>query len=139
MRVLLACGLGLLVAGSVATGGDAKSELAKLQGTWNYEKDGKKLEMKFEKSNFTLTFDGSKSYKGTFKIDPSKKPKHMDLKVTEGDKYVGMTALSIYAVDGDTFKWCANEPGKDDRASEFPAKEGDDSKYFYVVFKKVKK
>jgi uncharacterized protein (TIGR03067 family) len=137
MRALLACGLGLLVA-SVATGADAKSEMAKLQGTWTFEKDGMKLEMKFEKSNFTLTFDGTKSYKGTFKIDPSKKPKHMDLTVTEGDKYLGMTARAIYAVDGDTFKWCANEPGKDDRASEIPDKEGD-GKYFYVVFKKAKK
>jgi uncharacterized protein (TIGR03067 family) len=136
MRALLVCGLGLLVAGSVATGGDAKSELAKLQGNWIVEKDGKKIELKFDKSNFTISFEG-KPFKGKFKIDPSKKPKQMDLTITEGEKFKDQTALAIYELDGKSLKWCANEPGKEGRPAEFPDKEGD-GKYLYVVFKRAK-
>jgi uncharacterized protein (TIGR03067 family) len=137
MRVLLACGLGVLLVASAVTGGDDKSDLAKLKGSWIVEKDGKKSELKFDQNNFTFTLYGDFSVKGTFKIDASKKPKHMDMTITEGQEYVGKTSRAIYALEGDTLKWCANEPGKEDRAGEFPAKEGE-GKYLYLIFKRAK-
>jgi uncharacterized protein (TIGR03067 family) len=138
MRVLLACGLTILVAASTTHGGDAKSELAKLQGSWIVELDGKKAELKLAKNDFTLTFDDMAKFKGTFKIDPAKKPKHMDLTITEGEKFKGDTAQAIYEVDGDKLKWCAHHPGKDGRATEFPEKQGPTGEYMYLIFKRVK-
>jgi uncharacterized protein (TIGR03067 family) len=143
MRAILVCGLGLLLA-NAATGGDTKGELAKLQGKWTADKAGKKIELKFDKDKFTISFEG-KAFAGTFKIDPSKTPKHMDLTitevdptVTEGQKFVGKTALAIYAMDGDSLKWVASEPGKEDRPSAFPDKEGEVKGHLYLVFKRAK-
>jgi uncharacterized protein (TIGR03067 family) len=137
MRVFFTCTLGIFLAATVATGGDTKSELAKLQGKWNVELDGKKVDFQFTKDAFTFTIDG-KVFKGTFKIDPSKKPKQMDLTIKEGEMYVDKTALATYEVDGEKLKWCANEPGKDGRATEFPEKEGGGGQHLYLVFKKGK-
>jgi uncharacterized protein (TIGR03067 family) len=61
----------------------------------------------------------------------------MDLTITEGNNFRGKTAYAIYSQEGDTLKWCSNDPGKKDRPSEFPAKEGGGT-YVYVIFKKVK-
>ena len=60
------------------------------------------------------------------------------LKTQNKDKFKGQTSLAIYEVDGDTFKWCAAEPGKDERPKEFTAKAGE-ARYMYVVFKRAAK
>jgi uncharacterized protein (TIGR03067 family) len=138
MRLATVVGLGILLAG-VATAGDAKSDLAKLDGTWIFEKDGKKAEFKFTKDAFTITIDGFGTFKGTIKIDPSKKPKHMDLAIAEGPMFQGQTSLAIYDIDGDTLKWCAAEPGGGERATAFPEKEGDQGQHLYLVLKRTKK
>jgi uncharacterized protein (TIGR03067 family) len=139
------CATGLLFAGGAVVGGDAKTDIAKLQGTWSCEVQGKKHEMKFVKDKFTLTFaDDQKkaSARGTFKVDASKKPKHIDMTIVEADgpaeKFKGMTAHAIYDLDGDTFKWCANQPGKDERPSTFPAEEGGGNEHLYLVFRRRK-
>jgi uncharacterized protein (TIGR03067 family) len=128
-----------------AIGGDGKNDQAKLQGNWTNEVQGKKHEMKFSKDTFTLTFaDGEKKahVKGTFKIDAAKKPKHIDMMITEGEgpgeKFKGMTAHAIFELDGDTLKWCANQPGKDERPTEFPANEGGGGGHLYLIFKRAK-
>jgi uncharacterized protein (TIGR03067 family) len=139
-----ALGLAILLAGGIAIGGDAKDDMAKLKGTWVHEGDGKKHELKFGKGTFTVTFSSSDKkghVKGKFKIDASKKPKHMDLTITDvdgvPDEFKGKTSHAIYAIDGDSLKWCANKPGDDGRASEFPDKEGE-GKYLYFNFKRAK-
>jgi uncharacterized protein (TIGR03067 family) len=140
MKPLLACALGLLLI-TGAPGGDAKKDLDKLQGKWLAELDGKKAAMDFTKEKFTITLsDGNeeKTFKGAFKIDPSVKPKHIDLTVEEGDRFVGDTALGIYELDGDTLKWCANQPGKVERPSEFPAVPGEEAGGLYLAFKRSK-
>jgi uncharacterized protein (TIGR03067 family) len=137
MKAVLASGLIVLFAATLAPGQDAKDDLAKLQGNWIVEKDGKKAELKFAKDTFTITFDGKESYKGVIKIDPSKKPKEMDLTIKEAERFQGETAKAIYEVDGDSLKWCANRPGEKDRPKEFPAKEGE-GENLYLVFKRVK-
>jgi uncharacterized protein (TIGR03067 family) len=64
----------------------------------------------------------------------------MDLTITEGENanYLNKTALAIYDVDGDTLKWCANEPGREGRPTAFPAKEGEDKTHLYIIFKRAK-
>jgi uncharacterized protein (TIGR03067 family) len=142
MRTVWACGLvaAMVVAATAAVGGDAKSDQAKLQGKWVRELNGQKGELKFDKSAFVLTLHAKgEVIKGTFKIDPSKTPKEMDLTITESDdpKEKGQAFLAIYAVDGDTLKICTGEPGHK-RPAAFLEKEGEDSGNTYVVFKRAK-
>jgi uncharacterized protein (TIGR03067 family) len=134
----------LLLASGIAIGGDAKDDMAKLKGTWVHEGDGKKHELKFTKGKFEITFSSSDKkghVKGTIKIDPSQKPKHMDLTITDvdgvPDDFKGKTSHAIYDIDGDTLKWCANKPGDDGRAAAFPDNEGE-GKYLYFRFKRAK-
>jgi uncharacterized protein (TIGR03067 family) len=138
MRIAMLLGLSVALVGGAAVAGDAKDDTAKLQGKWAVEKDGKKLELTFTKNDFTINF-GGKEFKGTFKIDPKKKPKELDMTIKEGDeKFKDKTALCIYEFEGDSLKWCANEPGKTDRPKEFPAKEFDGGPLLYVKFQRVK-
>jgi len=135
-------GLGIVLAASVATGGDAKKDEAKLEGKWINELDGKKHEFTFTKGKFTVTFQGDEKFtgKGTYKIDGSKKPKQMDMKITEFPKedFVGKTAKVIYDLDRDTLKWCANKPGEDSRPTAFPDKQGENGESLYLILKRAK-
>jgi uncharacterized protein (TIGR03067 family) len=139
--MILGLGLGLLLVAG-ATGGDAKSDLAKIAGSWTNEVDGKKHDFKFTKDSFTVTFEeGDKKLKvtGKFKIDPAKKPRQMDLTVTGGlDEFKDKTALAIYEFDGDTIKWCSCKPGETNRPEKFPDKEGENGDYLYLILKRVK-
>src|SRR5207249_10588745 len=95
MKTLLACGLGILLIVGAAPGGEGKDDQAKLKGKWRAELDGKKIDLEFAKDAFTIDLDGM-VFKGTFKIDPKKKPKEMDLTITEGDRFQGDTSPAIY-------------------------------------------
>src|SRR5262249_41284477 len=57
--------------------------------------------------------------KGTHKLNPSKKPKEFTGETTEGPG-VGEKILGIYEIEGDTWKECWGDPGKD-RPKEFKA------------------
>src|SRR5437867_6160490 len=107
----------LLVAGVAVAGGDNE-----LEGTWVAEKGGKKIELRFAKGQFAGQFPGGKVLKGTYKTDPSKTPKQLDITFKETDPKVdGKTAECIYEVNGDTLKWAANDPTRGTtRPKEFP-------------------
>jgi uncharacterized protein (TIGR03067 family) len=142
---LLIVAAGLLVVTAHAKDDDNAKELKKLEGTWTLasgEDDGKKLSDDAIK-NSKLTIEGEKhtvkvgdnTYKGTHKVDATKKPKTMDITDTDGP-FKDKTVLAIYEVDGDTFKICYAAPGKD-RPKEFSAKEG--TGYHSHVWKREKK
>lgn len=123
--------VGLALVGFAASqecaGEDAKSEL---EGTWHlvyFERDGKELKVQGEtQSMFTgdkfVVKRGDKVIAaGTFKLDPSKKPKTLDAAYTEGpDK--GKTFKSIYQIDGDLLKFCRAGTPDEDRPTEFKTK-----------------
>ena len=134
--------VGFTVLASAGEGKDkavAKDKKA-LQGAWAAEKDGKKVQMVITGDKFVLSAEGKKMGSGTFTIDPTQKPKTIDLLVTEGDNanFVGKTSRAIYEVDAGKFKWCANEPGKDERPKEFVDKAGD-SRFLLINFEREKK
>ncbi len=124
---LLIVAAGLLIAADASTD-DAK----KLDGSWTLasgENDGKKVSADTLKgSMLTIAGDnhtvkmGDATYKGTHKLDATKKPKTIDITDTEGP-FKDKTVLGIYELDGDTFKLCYSDPGKD-RPKDFTAKEG---------------
>jgi len=143
----LTAALGLvLTAGAAADGGakgdGARSDLAKLKGTWVREMNGKTYIVTFNGEKFATIFEfaeGTTTSSGTISIDPTAKPKRMDWKFAEGtgrgEKLKGVTAPTIYRLDGETFRFCASR--KKVRPGEFPDKEGVDE-YIYLVFKRVK-
>jgi len=135
----------VLVAGFLVAADDPKDELKKLEGTWTMvsgEKDGKnvaeqtiktaKLVIKGDQHDFRI---GDETFKGTLKVDPSKKPKTIDATDTEGP-FKGKTLLGIYELDGDNFKVCFAKPGED-RPKEFSTKSG--TGHILYVWKKEKK
>lgn len=141
MKALLTCSLAVLLLGGVATGGDTKKDQDILQGKWLAEVDGKKGQLVLAKDKFTFTLsDGNQDFefKGKFKIEPSKKPKHIDFAIEEGPVHVGDTARGIYELDGDTLKWCVSAPGKDERPTAFPAAQGGNEEVLYFICKRVK-
>ncbi len=77
--------------------------------------------------------------KGTFKLDPTKKPKTIDMTVTEGrrEQDQGKELHGIYELTKDGLKWCTSEPGGTERPKEFATKEG--TRDLFVTLKKEKK
>jgi uncharacterized protein (TIGR03067 family) len=133
----------VLVISSVTWSGDAKDAGA-LQGTWlpsAAELGGKpfpdevrktiKLVIKGEKYTVTV---GDKVDQGTVKLNPSAKPKKMDITGTDGPNK-DKTMLAIYEVNGDTLRVCYDLSGKS-YPTEFKTKEG--SQLFLVTYKREK-
>jgi uncharacterized protein (TIGR03067 family) len=129
------------------TAADAPKDAEALQGTWKVvtaEKSGKTQDdatefvMVFEKDTFTVKRGGDAIIKGTFKLDPSKSPKTIDMTITEARKEQDKDkeVVGIYQLDKDTLKWCATDPGEKDRPTEFATKEG--NRHMFVTFKKEK-
>jgi len=104
MRQLLAfLALGLLV-GADSPKDQAKKVQEKLQGTWKAVTVERRGESKEDEQDHRLIFDGDKfrikrrdqtMIQGTFKLDPTKKPKEIDMTITQEatGKHEGETAL----------------------------------------------
>jgi uncharacterized protein (TIGR03067 family) len=137
-------GVGLLGAADDAKQKAIKEDFVKMTGTWKViyaENDGKKVPKKDLKTMRLIqkgpkwTFEGGdEDVAGVDKIDPTQKPKTSDSTLTKGaDK--GKTILGIYELDGDTFKACWADPGRE-RPKEFATKPN--SGQHYLILKRVK-
>jgi uncharacterized protein (TIGR03067 family) len=128
---------------SVAWGDDAKGGDA-IEGTWlpsTAELGGKmwpdeirkmtKLVVKDDKYTVTV---GEAVDQGTVKLNPSVKPKALDITGTDGPNK-GKTILAIYERDGDTLRICYDLSGKS-RPTEFKTKA--DTQLFLVTYKREK-
>jgi len=127
---------------------DVKKEKEKLQGTWKCVMLEEKGESKADTEDLRIVFDGDNfsvkrgdetMIKGTFKLDPSKNPKEVDLEVQGGIKAegdIGKTAQGIYILKGDELKLCVLHPGGTDRPSEFSAPAG--SERMFITLKREK-
>jgi uncharacterized protein (TIGR03067 family) len=140
--------VGLLAATGAAgnPGGKAgEKDEDKVQGSWSVvsgEKEGKKVP-EGEFKDFRVTFgaggkltashDG-KDVEATYKLDPAKKPRQIDVTISEG----GMDQLfkGIYALEKDTLKLCLAHP-PEERPTEFATQEGVRS--MLLVLKRDKK
>ena len=113
-RSILPCVVVILMAAATPAQ-DAKKELDKLQGEWtmaSLETRGKKAQDEAVKG-FKLTIKGNewnvqrangKGNMATFKIDPSKNPKTLDLIFKLGEKE--MVSRGIYKLEVDTLTLC---------------------------------
>jgi uncharacterized protein (TIGR03067 family) len=123
---------------------DARNAGDNIDGTWlpsAAELGGKPWPEQFRKIT-KLVVDGDKYIvtvgeapdKGTIKLDPSAKPRALDVTGTEGPNK-GKTFLAIYERNGDTLRICYDLSGKA-RPSEFKSTEG--SMLFLVTYERQK-
>src|ERR1700730_15039817 len=94
----------VLVAGFLVAADDPRDELKKLEGTYTLvsgEKDNQKLpEQTIKTAKLVIKGDqhdvkiGDDTFKGSHKVDPSKKPKTIDVTDTEGP-FKGKMVLGI--------------------------------------------
>jgi uncharacterized protein (TIGR03067 family) len=143
MRATVLFLLSVVVLAGSLQGADAKKD--PLQGTWraeSVEDNGKKPKANdhvliFKGDTFTVQVGDTVDMQGTYKADPSKKPKALDLTFTEGAKEIkGKISLGIYSVKGDTLQWCGAKPGETERPKDFAAPAG--SHRMYATFKRIK-
>jgi uncharacterized protein (TIGR03067 family) len=108
-------------------GADAPSDDArKIQGTWKVvsaEDSGRRApeesikDMRWTVSKDAITYHvGNRTTRWSYKLDPSKKPKWLDL-VEDG-----RTRLAIYDVNGDTLRVCFAEGTPKERPTAFESK-----------------
>jgi uncharacterized protein (TIGR03067 family) len=99
--------LAIVLTAETARSGD-KKEQEKLEGTWSLMKvTGGKTERKDKETK--ITFKGDKvTFKAgeevTYSVDPTKKPKELNVHIEKDGKKV--TMKGIYELDGDTLKIC---------------------------------
>jgi len=137
-----------LGASLIGAGKGAKSDKDKLQGTWQVvsgERMGKpipepeKHKLVIEDDTLTIKRGDEVVFKGKVKLDPSKKPKTLDMELTEdaGGQKKGQVSQGIYLIEGDTLKWCNAAPGAEDRPKEYST--NDKKNHMLIVAKRDKK
>ena len=150
---LLPLGLALLFALTTPlAAGDAgdeaiKKERKRYEGTWQVvslevngnksaEEDAKKITVVNEADGkWAIEVEGKVVARGTSEIDPTKKPKTVDLTATEGDNK-GKTSLGIYEFGEDSRKVCLAPAGKA-RPAEFSSTAANG--HVLAVLKRMKK
>ena len=139
LRWAMAFALAVVVIGAGVTAGvsralaaadddpKVKAELKKFQGTWVViygEKAGEEQEqvgdhqLKFDGETFSLSVHGHVEDKGTFKLDPSKNPKEIDIRLRDRNNDE-KTVLGIYTWDGENLKLCLGKPRGGTRPKDF--------------------
>jgi len=92
-------------------------EEEKLAGSWevvSVEADGKAvpaqqfrgLKMTFKAGKFTAQKGQGERQEGTYKLDPSKSPRQIDISRKDGPE-AGRNQLAVYSVVGNTLKICS--------------------------------
>jgi uncharacterized protein (TIGR03067 family) len=110
-------------------------EKERLQGVWNYVSGIREAHMILVGDRFTVQFSNGDLYLGVYTLDPTSKPKMMDMTIREGPaKHRGKTSLVIYELDGDRLIWCPAEPGTGNRRGFFPP--DDDTRHLCIVFRR---
>jgi uncharacterized protein (TIGR03067 family) len=144
LLVLAACPV---LAAAQSKEGGARKERERLQGTWllvarefagkaDSAEDLKRARGKvvIKGDKVVVSFPGEDERRLTFKVDPSARPKRIDLTFLDGD-YKGKTALGIYELDRDKLKVCYAPP-KVARPTEFSGKIDND--WVLVVYEREK-
>jgi uncharacterized protein (TIGR03067 family) len=91
------------------------------------------MKLVIKDNKYTVTV-GDRADRGTVKLNPSAKPKAMDITGTEGPNK-GKTFLAIYERKGDTLRVCYDLSGKS-RPKEFKTEK--DTQLFLVTYKRAK-
>ena len=112
------CGLVALAAALMVAAGGSGGDEAKIQGTWAWaaaEFNGRKAHPEnyadfrrvFRGDQWANLQGGQPLERGTFRLDPSRSPRAIDLVYSDGQTYEG-----IYKLRGDTLEVCTALPGR---------------------------
>ena len=113
--------------------GGSGADLAALQGAWFSVSGKREAELLISGHHFAFRFADGDIYMGAFDLDPTTSPKLMLMRIDEGPaRYKGKTAMCIFEQDGHVLRWCATNPGRDERLQAFPAE--DHADYLCLVF-----
>jgi uncharacterized protein (TIGR03067 family) len=123
--------LTIFLAATALCGQDVTKEMERLNGVWlatSAESGGTKLpaddikDMRLTISDGTYTIRvKDDEQKGTFKIDPSKRPMTIDIVIETGVNK-GKTQLAIYELQLGVLKLCSGEGDKKERPTSFDTK-----------------
>ena len=126
---------------------EVKELLAKLDGKWvltRVESSMGKQDIPqgvggatFDKEKYTFTM-GRMTEKGTMTFRPGKKPKELDVKITEGND-ADKTQYGVYELEGDTFKMCVAMAGEPESSRPKAVAFKEESQETLFVFKRAKK
>ena len=133
-RTMLALTLATLLATTLSAQSPASTDSARLQGTWSMVSgaaDGSPLPSDYVKgmkrvftgSAVTVTMADQIFFKATVRLDASRSPRTIDYKMT-GGQTIGATQLGIYAIIGDTARFCFAAPNAA-RPTDFTTLSGD--------------
>src|SRR5258706_4716994 len=137
LKFLLA-GLALFASGTLAAAN--VTDIQRLQGTWIAESavvDGEKSErwptatMTFDGHKLTLRHKDRSDETHFFKLTQDWKPKQIDI-IDRNDVISG-----IYAIDGDTLKFCFSKADKGGRPAQFTSSAANE--WTYVILKRKKR
>jgi uncharacterized protein (TIGR03067 family) len=116
----------------------ARKDKERLQGVWNFVSGKRQAELLVSGDHFTMRFRNGDLYVGRFTVDPTNKPRAMDLVIEDGpEPYRGKTSMAIYEFDGDHLIWCPSTPGGSQRMRAFPP--DDDPEHLCIIFRRQKK
>jgi uncharacterized protein (TIGR03067 family) len=111
------------------------TDLERLQGTWNVVTGRRPAVLLVAGTRFTVRFLDGEVYTGTFDLVLEAYPRVIAMAIEDGpDRHRGKTALCLYDLDGDTLRWCALEPGREERPEDFP--DHDDRRYLAMIFRR---
>lgn len=135
----------LLLLASAALTAEPADELKLFQGVWKIEAanlagrdhidDFKGMKLTVTDEKYKIDF-GVNSDHGTLKIDPTKKPKQIDLTTRKDGPFKGRNLPGIYEFKDDTVVLCLNSE-KPDRPTKFAAPEK--TPIMLLTFKREKK
>jgi uncharacterized protein (TIGR03067 family) len=145
-RLTCAFVLALAAVTPALPGDGTKGEAKKLRGTWTLvrgEDQGKPIPPEklkggviaiSDKTIIANDKDHKKVFVMTYRLDPTQKPRAIDMTIIEGDeKQKGKTAKGIYELEGDTLKLAYAFAGP--RPTSFTTKKGD--KHLSFVLKRA--
>jgi uncharacterized protein (TIGR03067 family) len=143
MRHELFVAVAVMVSSSSAVWSADTKDQDTLAGTWlasaaelggqKFPGDVSKIKLVIKDDKYTVTV-GMQADEGTIKLNPTAKPKALDITGTAGPNK-GKTILAIYERNGDTLRICYDLSGKS-RPTEFKTKEG--TQLFLVTYKREK-
>ena len=128
-----------------AAADEAKTDQEAVQGKWRIvsfifngqpmaEDTYKDLRLEIKGDKYLIT-EGGATASRTFKLDPTKKPKAMDVTYDDGPNK-GKTNHAIYALEGDILTICRHQHPEMERPKDFTAKAGSDRAL--IKWKRVK-
>jgi len=133
--IVLACGL---LVGTMTLGQQPQGDKDKIQGTWKIVSFDTVSLDKLPSTKVVISAD---KFEGLgvvlkYKIDPSQKPKTIDLEGKEGER--AFKQLGIYVLDGDDLKLYWGADPKSPRPIEFPKGPNKDNHTRLLVLKREK-